>query len=183
MLLGSFMKLGKQVIQLVEDGLSGLSASELKKFWKDMQENVFKQHASVKKNDMGLFLDGTHISFGSVQDDEDGNLDSDFIKHPASHMIGGIDLTAFSPKEICQMVLNDYTLDRESTDEEDDQAFEYFLKTLKGETVYFYGDTEVSGYDVSYEGTAKIKNFKYNPSADELVVTDADIVKLEVEQD
>jgi hypothetical protein len=160
---GVLMKLSKQIMSLVEDGLSGLSEQELKKFWKDIQENIFKASKEVKKNDLGLFYGSTEALF----------VDSKITK---------LELASVSPKEIVQMILNDYTLDRESTEEEDDQAFEYFLKNLKGQTVFFYGESEGSDSQaISFEGNAKIKNFKYNAQTDELIVTDHEIVNISIE--
>lgn len=198
------MRLSKQIIKLVEDAQSGpLSEQELKKFWKDMQENIFKFSKRLVKEDLGIFYGSTEIEFSPVlvtgdfgrggnDPDNDAELDKDFYKDPESSL-KSVELKSFSPKEIVQMVLNEFTLDHESNEEEDNQAFQYFLKHFKNESVYFYGDALVEGYkpgshgnsdagewEIKYEGTVKIKDFKYNENDEELEVSDYDILKLSV---
>lgn len=182
------MKLSKQVITLVEDDQpKALSEIELKKFWKDMQENIFKHSTELVKNDLGLFFGSTDIVFSDSSDnsDDSGNgifsetQEKEIIKNPKKHL-EELNLTSIAPKEVISIVLNDYTLERESTEEEDEQALEYFLKHIKGSTVYFYGETAVGEHELHYEGTVRINNFKYDASNDEFSLTDHELVTLKV---
>lgn len=188
------MKLCKQVSKLVEDGLSGLSDSDLKKFLKDFQENILLNKAQGE----GFFTDGVTFEFESISysgDYEkhysDPELDSDFQKNP-KNFVQDISLVCYSPKELVAIILNDYTLDRESTEDEDQQAFEYLLKHLKGQDAYIdEKGVELSGQneqgksfstDIDVTAKIKIKNFKYDASKDELHVTDYDIIELDYQQ-
>jgi hypothetical protein len=176
------MKLCKQVKNLVESTSKALSDAELRAFWKDIKEIVLNQ--SDADSDMSLFSDGTNVTFHTLQMDDNGDLldleDNVSVKSS---------FKSESPKELCQIILNSYTLESESSEEQDDMAFEHFLKNLKGETVNFFGvaknsPVESNGKksmpDIEYEGKLKVKNFRYNPSKEVLEVTDYDILEIEV---
>lgn len=188
------MKVSKQIIQIVEaETPSQLSDNELKKFWKDMQENVFKYSKNVEKNDLGLFYGNSELEFETINTeknaDSEYDIDPEFEKKP-KNFISQLELKSVSPREIVSIILNDHSLGRESNEFEDEQAFNYFLKNLKGEKVCFYGETTASGVyknedvtelEIKYTGHVKINNFKYDEKDDELVVTGHDIVDLDVE--
>lgn len=175
------MKLSKQVMTLVEANEGALTEDHLKKFWKDIKANVFEESRNVIKNDLGLFYDGTEMGFHGLSV-EGKELPKDFYRNPEKYV--SPKFVSQNPRDIISIILNDYTFDDGSTEGQDEQAFEYFLKHLKGEEVFFYGSEEVKAdglvFDVEYTGKIKVKNFKYEANSETLSVTDFVITELKI---
>lgn len=163
-----------------------LDSSQLNKFWSAIEEHSLKlTDKNIRENSLLLAPDSAF--FERISTPYDG-------EHAVEKSLTPI-FEVKPLKDLLSFVFNEYVADEASTDVEDDELLEYFLKNIKGKTAGFAGSVEViehatnderSGSASSYyvEGLLVIKNFDYDKNKDAFVVTDADVKDLtKVEQD
>jgi hypothetical protein len=173
------MKLARKLLNICEN----IDNTELNKFLAACKEHVLKVSPKTIKDDTLLLnKESAEITFNQLSKSPAGSNDSTDLENSLDSI--GFDVVGL--KDLLSSIFNEYvTQDTASSEIDDEQLVQFFLKHLKGIEVGFAGNSEINyggeddlnSQEFELEGTGKINDFKYDAKSDALTIDDFDVTE------